>query len=94
MGKLVDSYRNATLPELLGMMDDVLSLVTTNMDKKQILNYVTGLFPMLLEAEIVTQRIPADGGYKLSKIDGKSVMVIDFDYNIRILRDTVSNAVG
>ncbi len=94
LGKLLDNYRNASLTDLLGMMDDILSMVTTNMDKKEILNYVTALFPMLLKAELVTQRIPAEGGYYLTRIDGRSVMVLDFEYNIKILRDTVSNSVG
>ena len=87
---LIERYRSISLPELLGMLDDILPMVTTNMDKTQILGYVTGLFPMLMEAEIGTQRIPAEGGYNMTRIDGKSVLVPDIHFNVEILKDTIS----
>lgn len=87
---LIENYRSASLTELLGMMDDILPMVTTDMNKTQILSYVSGLFPMLLEAEIGTQRIPAEGGYYMTRIDGKSVLVPDISFNVEILKDTIS----
>lgn len=90
LSKLIDNYRQASLTELLGMLDDILPMVTTNMDKREIVSYVTGLFPMLLNAEIITQRIPAEGGYYMTKIDGRSVLVPDISFNVKILKETIT----
>lgn len=90
LGKLIENYRSASLAELLSMMDDILPMVTTDMQKNEILSYVTGLFPMLINAEIITQRIPAEGGYYMTKIDGKSVLVPDISFNVQILKDTIT----
>jgi hypothetical protein len=60
------------------------------MEKTEILSYVSGLFPMLMEAEIGTQRIPAEGGYYMTRIDGKSVLVPDMEFNMDILKDTLA----
>lgn len=90
LGKLIDRYRSITLKEMLSMMDDILPMVTTDMDKNEILSYATGLFPMLVNAEIITQRIPAEGGYYMTKIDGKSVLVPDIRFNIEVLKNTLA----
>lgn len=90
LSKLIENYRNASLTELLSMLDDVLPMVTTDMGKNEILSYVTGLFPMLVGSEIVTQQIPAEGGYYMTKINGKSVLVPDISFNIDILKESIS----
>lgn len=90
LSKLINNYRQASLTELLGMLDDIMPMVTTNMDKREIISYVAGLFPMLLNAEIITQRIPAEGGYYMTKIDGRSVLVPDISFNVDILKDTIT----
>ena len=89
LGKLIENYRNSSLTDLMAMMDDILPMVTTNMDKNDIVSYVTGLFPMLVGAEIITQRIPAEGGYYMTKIDGRSVLVPNISFNVKILKDTI-----
>lgn len=90
LSKLIENYRQASLTELLGMLDDILPMVTTDMDRREIISYVTGLFPMLLGSEIITQRIPAEGGYYMTKIDGKSVLVPDIGFNVNILKETIT----
>lgn len=89
LSKLIDNYRSTSMTDLLAMLDDILPMVTTDMEKNEILGYVTGLFPMLIDAEIITQRIPAEGGYYMTKIDGKSVLVPDIRFNVNILKQTI-----
>ena len=86
---LIEEYRSVSLTDLLSMLDDILPMVTTNMTKTEILSYVSGLFPMLMDAEIGTQRIPAEGGYYMTRIDGKSVLVPDMEAQRQHLRDTL-----
>lgn len=86
---LLNRYKDLSLPELIGMMDDILPMVTTNMTKDEILNHVTNLFPMLAGAEIVTQRIPVEGAYYQAKINDMAVLVPNISKNARILQDVM-----
>ena len=75
LSQLVNKYKNLGKAELLGVMDDVLPMVTTDMSKEDILGHFLTFFPMLAEAEIVSTRIPVDGGYYLAMKEGMSVVV-------------------
>ena len=86
----INKYKDSSLTDLVGMLDDVLPMVTTNMTKSQITTYVKDLFPMLGGAEIVTQRIPVDGGYYDARIDGMAVLVPDREMNIQALVDSLT----
>ena len=58
---LLDSYKNASLSTVLSRLDDILPMITTDMNDVNIIAYATELFPMLSGADIVSPRIPADG---------------------------------
>ena len=75
LSQLVNKYKNLSKAELLGVLDDVLPLITTDMSKEEILGHFLTFFPMLAEAELVSTRIPVDGGYYLAMKDGMSVVV-------------------
>ena len=85
---LLERYKNLSLTELIGMLDDILPMVTTNLSKDEILTYMKDLFPMLAGAKIVTQQIPAEGTYEQAKINGMAVLVTNFKKNSKILADT------
>jgi LCP family protein required for cell wall assembly len=87
---LLNEYKSKSLPELLGLMDDILPMVTTNLSKDEILTYVKDFFPMLATAEIVSQRIPVEGTYKQAKINGMAVVVFDVPDNADALQKTLS----
>lgn len=90
LSTLLNEYKNKSLTELLGLMDDILPMVTTNMTKTEILGYVTELFPMLASAQIVTQRIPQDNAYYQARINGMAVLVPDIAKNAEALQKIVS----
>ena len=89
LSTLLNEYKNQSLPALIGMMDDVLPMVTTNMTKDEILDHVTNFFPMLATAEIVTQRIPEEGAYRQTRINDMSVLVPDISECIKVLQKTM-----
>ena len=75
---LINAYKNQSLTNMLGLVDDILPLVTTNMTDAEILGYVVELFPMLSGATITTQAIPAKGMYSDKYVSGiGSVLVLD-----------------
>lgn len=90
MGALVDAYRDASLPTVLSLMNQILPMITTDMNKLEILGYALELFPVLSKAEIVSQRIPADGAYTDQMIDGMAVLVADMDAARQMLEQTLT----
>ena len=89
LSTLLNEYKNQSLPALMGMMDDVLPMVTTNMTKDEILDHVTNFFPMLATAEIITQRIPEEGAYRQTRINDMAVLVPDITECIKVLQKTM-----
>lgn len=86
---LLNRYKQLSMTELVGMMDDILPMVTTNMTKDDIFDHMTNLFPMLAEAQIVTQQIPAEGTYNQAKINDMAVLVPNISKNAKLLADTM-----
>ena len=92
---LIETYKSAKLTTILGMLDDILPMITTNMSKETIVNYVLELFPLLMDAEILSQRIPiGDGadlktGHLMTKVDEISVLLPNIELNVQYLLDTI-----
>lgn len=86
---MIRQVKDAGMMKLLGMVDDVLPMVTTDMTNTEILSYATALLPMLSGADIRNQRIPADGSYSYAMIDGMSVLKADMEASRQLLRDTL-----
>lgn len=97
LSTLIETYKSAKLTTIVAMMDDILPMITTNMTRKQIVDYVVELFPLLMDAEIVSQRIPiGDGsslstGHLMTKIDEVSVLVPNIELNVQYLLDTIGS---
>ena len=60
---LIEAYKDLPLDEMLGLMDEILPMVTTNLTNSQILGYAIDCFPVLASAKIQTLRIPVDGTF-------------------------------
>lgn len=90
MSALVDAYRDSSLTTLLALTNQILPMITTDMSKLEILGYALELFPVLCRAEIVSQRVPADGTYTNQMIDGMAVLVADMDAARQMLEQTLT----
>ena len=86
---IVEQLKAEGLLKMLGIVDDVLPMVTTDMSNTEILGYATSLLPMLSGARIENQRIPADGDYSYATIDGMSVLKADMEACRRLLLETL-----
>lgn len=86
---MFSQVKNAGLVKLLSLLDEILPMVTTDMSNGEILGYAAKVFPMFSGASITSQRIPADGAYKLAMIDGMSVLVADMDKTRTLLQETL-----
>ena len=85
---LIEKFRNTKLTTLLGLLDDLLPMITTDMTNAEIIGYATELFPMLANCTIVSQRVPADGAYRVATIQEMSCVVADMDAARKLLEDT------
>ena len=64
-------------------------MITTDMTKMQIMGYAYDLLPKLASAQIVSQRIPADGTFTTPVIRNMSVLLADMDAARKMLRQTL-----
>ena len=97
INKLIDEYKSAELTTMVGMVNEIMGMITTNMTKSEILNYAVKFFPMLADAEIISQRVPFDGKhtngkdyYYMAMMDGISVVVPRLTENVEKLTETLS----
>ena len=84
--------KNAGPVKLLSIVDDVLPMITTDMSNTQILSLATSVIPVLTGTQIISQRIPADGTYALTMVDGMSVLKPDLEANRQLLWNTLSGS--
>lgn len=89
ISSMVDSLKNSTPGELLTTASSVLSMITTDMKNADILKLAIEWMPVLSEAEIISQRIPADGTFENRTVNGMSVLVADMEAARKLMRDTV-----
>ena len=90
LSTLLNEYKGKSMTELLGLLDDILPMVTTDLTQDEILGYFMDFFPMLASADIVSKRIPVDDAYYLAMIDGMSVVVPDISKNAAELHKILS----
>lgn len=88
---LIEKFRNTKLTTLLGLLDDLLPMLATDMSNDEILSLVKDLFPMLAECTIISQRVPADDQYYLATINQQSCVVADMDAARKLLADTIGD---
>ena len=91
MNALVSRYRNMQWKELLPLMDQLLPLISTDMNYGKLVLLAMEIMPKLSGAQITSQRIPADGTFSDEKIDGMAVLSADLEANRQLLRDTLLN---
>lgn len=79
---LIDAYKNLPLDQMLGLLDDILPMITTNMTNGQIMGYAMELFPMLATAQVNTMRIPLEGTFDSGLAEVREGFIAWFQYNI------------
>lgn len=82
LAALIEAYKSQPLTQLLGLLDDILPMITTNMSNAEILGYATDLFPMLSGSQLETLRIPQEGTYDSGKVEVRDGFTAWFQYNI------------
>ena len=85
LNALMNKVKNMSLPELNNLLKEFLPLITTDLSDSEILGYAATILPILSELTVTTQQIPAEETYKMTMIDGMSVLLPDLEKNREIL---------
>ncbi|MCI6227317.1 MAG: LCP family protein [Clostridiales bacterium] len=89
MSALLSRYRDMQWKDLLPLMDQLLPLISTDMNYGKLVLLAMEILPKLSSAQVTNQRIPADGTFSDEKINGMAVLSADLEANRQILRDTL-----
>lgn len=79
ISSLLSNYKGASLFTILSVVPDVLPMLSTDMEQKQIISTIIQLLPMISESSTVSQQVPADGMYTYRTIRGMSVLQADLE---------------
>lgn len=97
LNAIIEEYKSSDLTTMIGMVNEIMGMITTNLTKTEILNYAVKYFPMLATADLVSQRVPFDGEhtngktyYYMAMIDEMSVVVPRLEENMAKLAETLS----
>lgn len=85
---IFDKYKSQNVVSMISIATDLLSYVTTNLSKADIISYIT-TFASFGTMELETFRVPLDNTYSGEKVNGKAVLVVDFDTNKTALRNFI-----
>ncbi len=89
---LINKYKSKGITEMLGILEEILPLITTDMNNDEIVGYLWDLFPMLSTSTIGSQQIPATGTYENMNVGNvTSTKVMDMEANIAILNSILRN---
>ena len=86
---IIDKLKALSLIDLYNLVDELLPMVYTDMSNAEIVAMVIELAPMLQDLQIVSQRIPLDDGYRMTMIDGMSVLLPDLQKSRDFLAETI-----
>lgn len=84
LNAIFEKYKSKNAAELVLLLNDILPLVTTDVQKSDIVGYV-GTFVSLGTTKLDTLRIPIDHGYSPASIRGMDVLLPDMPANIDTL---------
>ena len=88
---LLGKMKDMSLIELYNLVDAVLPMIYTDMSNADIVAMAMELAPMLQNLQIVSQRIPIDGGYRMTMINEMSVLLPDLKKNQKFLVETIGD---
>ncbi len=87
LAQLVEKAKGLSITELNLVLQHALPMITTDLEDSEIMGYALELFPILAQLEIKTGRIPVDGGYESTNINGMAVLVPDLAKNRAVLKE-------
>lgn len=89
LGALVEKAKAMSMTELMGAMDVILPLVTTDLTFGDCANLLTSVGLAYKDYTINSFRIPDDGTWKYARINGASVIEVDYTANSKRWKELI-----
>ena len=89
LSAVMDIFRECSLPELAGLVDDLLPMISTDLGATRLFSLAVDILPNLSALELSSQYVPAPGTYTDETIDGMAVLVADPEVVRQMLKDTL-----
>lgn len=86
---LLEQYRNTSLLKVLSLLDDILPLLSTQMETATLLDFASSGFRALPRLQVHSRHIPEAGTYRCERIDGMDVLVADMDKTRELLASDI-----
>ena len=83
----IEKAKNMDLNQIMKLVKEVLPLLTTDLTDSQILGFAVEAFPLLMNLNLKTQQIPAEGAFQYASMRGMHVLVPDLEKNREILKE-------
>lgn len=93
MQAVFSKVKSQSMSKWLSIAKEVLPEITTDLTNEEIMQYITDII-MLGTTELDQMRIPVDGAYTESKINGADVLEVDLTENTNKLQDFLFNYRG
>ena len=91
---IFNKCKNLSVAQLYKLMEQVLPMLSTNMDNMTILRYAAQAAPLLSGLTLQTQRIPVDGAYRSAWVSGMAVLMPDLEANRQVLREILTDEIA
>ncbi|MFU0826565.1 MAG: LytR-cpsA-psr domain-containing protein [Lachnoclostridium sp.] len=92
LNAIFEQYKSKSLPELAMLLNDILPLITTDIEKEDFETYLRTALSMGL-SEIQNLRIPADQTFEEGYVRKMSVLIPDIQENTKILHEFIFGSV-
>lgn len=89
LSALLQKAKTMELGQITDFIDEVIPMIATDMTPSEIIGYAMDLLPILGDATINNQTIPASGTWQYATIKGDSVITVNFEKNQQFLKDTI-----
>lgn len=89
LNAIFNKCKNLSIPEMHKLLSKLLPNMGTDMTNAELISHATTVLTMASELTIVNQRIPADGTYSNSRVNGMSVLLPDLEKNRELLANVI-----
>lgn len=87
---IFNKCKDLSIPEMHKLLSKLLPNLATDMTNAELIGHATTVLTMASDLTIVNQRIPADGTYSNSRVDGMSVLLPNIEKNRELLANTIN----
>ena len=86
---LLEQVKGMSVDKMFKLVDGLIPLVSTDMTNAEITKLAADILPILMELDVSTQYVPAEGAYKGAMVRGMSVLIPDMEKTRQQLIDTI-----